>query len=457
MPLLYSLGQHAALEAMHGRLHPGEKLFAHLDVVWLVSQPERVDEVHIVAEHELWTHAKIQVHKEKTHVWNLSGRKPPSCDEMQRIAEAADPNARVWRGSVFPTKEKGIKILGCPLAHEDFVSCQLETTTRKHQVFLQSPQCLTSSLLGCFARISCVFSGLTWFCLSPVSMMQVCGSVCAPYWGSQTSCEEVARLSASLPLALGGLGLRSAVRTCAAADWASWADTLPMGRSQTSSSGTGGGQWICGAIMARLDSRAAPSTEGARVPRAGWAKGWMATRSCKPRGEAVPNNVGFTTAFPVTKGHVEVPEWTSGRSCLLCFARFSPDAFPASFVPCPLAATPCSSFTLTLRSCRCGRPLDAFGHHRAACSKSGVLGRRGFAVESAASRVCREAGARVATNLFVRDIDLGVPNEGDNRRLEVVADGLPLFGGVQLAIDATLVSAVQGDGEPTRERLAKMV
>ena len=47
------------------------------------------------------------------------------------------------------------------------------------------------------------------------------------------------------------------------------------------------------------------------------------------------------------------------------------------------------------RTCRCGRPLDAFGHHRAACARSGVLGRRGFALESAAGRVCREAGTRV--------------------------------------------------------------
>ena len=30
---------------------------------------EMVGEVHIVAEHELWTHAKIQVHRVKTHVW----------------------------------------------------------------------------------------------------------------------------------------------------------------------------------------------------------------------------------------------------------------------------------------------------------------------------------------------------------------------------------------------------
>ena len=60
-------------------------------------------------------------------------------------------------------------------------------------------------------------------------------------------------------------------------------------------------------------------------------------------------------------------------------------------------------------------------------------------MESAAAWVCREAGARVATNLFVRDMDLGVPNGWDSRRLEVVADGLPLFGGMQLAIDTTLV------------------
>ena len=72
---------------------------------------------------------------------------------------------------------------------------------------------------------------------------------------------------------------------------------------------------------------------------------------------------------------------------------------------------------LSNRTCRCGRPLDAFGHHRAACARCGVLGSRGFALESAAGRVCREAGARVATNQFVRDLDLGVPNANDNRRL----------------------------------------
>ena len=52
--------------------------------------------------------------------------------------------------------------------------------------------------------------------------------------------------------------------------------------------------------------------------------------------------------------------------------------------------------------------------------------------------------------MLVRDMDLGVPAAGDSRRLEVVVDGLPLYGGMQLAIDTTLVSSVRGDGEPRR-------
>ena len=50
-----------------------------------------------------------------------------------------------------------------------------------------------------------------------------------------------------------------------------------------------------------------------------------------------------------------------------------------------------------------------YGHHRAACARAGVLGRRGFALESVVARICREAGGRVSTNVFVRDLDLHLP------------------------------------------------
>ena len=59
-------------------------------------------------------------------------------------------------------------------------------------------------------------------------------------------------------------------------------------------------------------------------------------------------------------------------------------------------------------------------------------------------------GGRVTTNIFVRDLDITAPNAMDNRRLEVVADGLPLFGGAQLAVDTTMVSPLRGDGSPHR-------
>ena len=102
----------------------------------------------------------------------------------------------------------------------------------------------------------------------------------------------------------------------------------------------------------------------------------------------------------------------------------------------------------TKRTCGCGRLLDSFGHHRAACANVGVLGRRGFALESAAARVCREAGARVSVNQLVRDLDIAAPNAADNRRLEVVADGLPLLHDAQLAIDTTTVSPLSRTGLP---------
>ena len=101
----------------------------------------------------------------------------------------------------------------------------------------------------------------------------------------------------------------------------------------------------------------------------------------------------------------------------------------------------------TQNRCRCGRSMDIYGDHRAACSRAGILGTRGFALEAAAARICREADARMATNYFVRDFIIAVP-AGDSRRLEVVANNLPLWNGAQLAVDTTLVSPLRADGAP---------
>ena len=73
--------------------------------------------------------------------------------------------------------------------------------------------------------------------------------------------------------------------------------------------------------------------------------------------------------------------------------------------------------------------------------EAGVLGRRGFVLECAAAQVCRETGGRVSTNVMVRDLDVAEFNLRDTRRLEVVADGLSIFGGAQLTIDTTLAAS----------------
>ena len=83
-----------------------------------------------------------------------------------------------------------------------------------------------------------------------------------------------------------------------------------------------------------------------------------------------------------------------------------------------------------------------FGLHRAACAVAGVLGRRGFPLEWLLVMCAERLGPRLHKPPR--------PGHGfnnlDGRRLEVVADGLTLWQGAQLAIDTTLVSPLRRDG-----------
>ena len=59
------------------------------------------------------------------------------------------------------------------------------------------------------------------------------------------------------------------------------------------------------------------------------------------------------------------------------------------------------------------------------------------------------AGATVATNALLRDLNLVVRRQ-DERHIEVIANGLPLWSGAQLAVDTTLVSALDSAGQARR-------
>ena len=92
-------------------------------------------------------------------------------------------------------------------------------------------------------------------------------------------------------------------------------------------------------------------------------------------------------------------------------------------------------------TCPCRRRLDALGDHRASCPRSGLLRPRAIPL--------REVGATVSTNVLLRDPNLVVERQ-DDRSIEVIASGLQLWGGAQLAVDTTLVSALYSAGQPQR-------
>ena len=84
---------------------------------------------------------------------------------------------------------------------------------------------------------------------------------------------------------------------------------------------------------------------------------------------------------------------------------------------------------LPARQRRCGRPL--YVRERVFCE--GEVPQ------------WRVLGQGVA-NAMLRDFDLVAPDPRDQRLLEILADGLPLFGGAQLAVD--MLSPLHCDGSP---------
>ena len=96
---------------------------------------------------------------------------------------------------------------------------------------------------------------------------------------------------------------------------------------------------------------------------------------------------------------------------------------------------------LTSARCRC------HAHRRLPALR--LFAGEGRPLERAAARVCREAGAAVERNVLVSELNVD-PARQDDPRIEVIANGLPLSGGAQLAVDTTLVSPVTAAGLPRR-------
>ena len=177
MPLLHSLGQHGALVATQEEFADGETLVAYLDDIWVVSPvPERVSHAYGSLQRNLFSHARIRVHGGKTQVWNRSGIRPEGCDALERIAQAADPTARVWRGSGvtdLPPSRQGIVVLGTPLGDPALIQAHLEKKAAEQRTLLERIAMVTDLPSTWLILLHCASARANYLLRAPV-----CGGVC---------------------------------------------------------------------------------------------------------------------------------------------------------------------------------------------------------------------------------------------------------------------------------------
>ena len=224
MPLLFSLGIHDALSEVQQHLQPGECLFAYLDDVYVLSSPERIREVYNMLETTLRAQAGIQLHTGKTRTWNVAGERPEDMEDL---------GPDVWN-------LQGVKILGSPVGCEEFVSSFIERRLADEQKLwdaipsVPDLQCAWQVLLQCAGPRCHHLLRTVPPSLSEVyaqghdaGMQRTMESLLRTLPGDNSQI-EMARHITSVPLRMGGLGLRSAQRLALAAYWASWADALPM-------------------------------------------------------------------------------------------------------------------------------------------------------------------------------------------------------------------------------------
>ena len=148
------------------------------------------------------------------------------------------PRAVVWKGPELPVEDQGIKVLGTPLGHPEFVTAHLERITAEHRVLLDRIPAVQDVQSAWLILLHCAAARANYLLrvVPPELVRQFAESHDAGLWRClcqildipEGQCEATARIASSMPLLLGGIGLRSAVRTSLPAYWASWGDCLHM-------------------------------------------------------------------------------------------------------------------------------------------------------------------------------------------------------------------------------------
>ena len=185
---------------------------AFLDDICLVSKLEEVREGYRTMERELWRHAKIRVHEGKTHIWNRVGTKPAICDELQRMAEVAQVQG-CGAGLRCPLKNRASRcwehLWATWISSEDTSRTSSTNTRCCCKAFPESLMC-SQARENNHLRVMRPEVALEFAQSHDENLWR---GLCAILEVPTTACTRNALDVSSLPLSLGGLGLRSAART----------------------------------------------------------------------------------------------------------------------------------------------------------------------------------------------------------------------------------------------------
>ena len=412
MPLLFSLGVHNALVAGKSRMAPGEDLLAFLDDTYILSLPQSGRLLHDVMDTMLETGAGIQLHAGKTRIWNRGGIQPQDIDDL---------GEEVW-------SPEGVQVLGSPIGSEAFIQAftdrRLEEERRLWNVIPSVPdlQCPWQLLLQCAGprchhvlRTVPPSQSARFAAGHDEGMFQTMTALLGALPGTEEQI-STARDITTLPMRLGGLGLRSAGRIAPGAYWASWADALPVLRDRLPAAteeilahligepeGCLRELQTASGILDREGFVGRPSWQelraGARPPPpltadpGEWEHGWQCYASSASE-HHFRETVVLARSCPGDQAHLRSHSGP-GSGAVLHGSPTDPEfqVQPLQFRTLVLERLRLPLILMEAR-CECGGQNDIFGRHRAACPQSGRLKKRAVPTERESWPECAERQAR---------------------------------------------------------------
>ena len=203
-------------------------------MTYIVTSRARVGEAFREVARHVESHAGIRSHTGKLKAWCRGEGAAPD--------ELADVSADAWTADL-PDHENGLVILGVPLGKPEYIAAHAEKRMMAENKLLKEiPLLADGQKAWDLLAYSAVPRADHCIRTLPPSQSQgyarihddgLWGAFLGLLGADEHGGDAPARIIATLPARLGGLGLRSAQRAAKAAYWASWVDALPVLASKT--------------------------------------------------------------------------------------------------------------------------------------------------------------------------------------------------------------------------------